>query len=136
MKLIKKFMHTETFSYLVFGGMTTVLNYVLFKIGLLYGFNYKISNLISITVSVIFAYIVNKIFVFKTRCANISLLFKEMYLFFVSRIFTSVLDYIGLIILVSLLKLNVIYSKLFIQAITVVLNYTLSKVVVYKKIES
>ena len=93
--------------------------------------DYKIGNLIAIISSKIFAYVANKKFVFKTKCATKAEWIKEAVRYIITRGFTALIDYFGVIFLVEVFHLNESYVKYFVLLIVVVLNYILGKNAVF-----
>ena len=67
-ELIEK--HKELIKYLIIGVLTTVINYIVFVIATALKIDMHISNIIAWFVSVIFAYITNKLFVFESKALN------------------------------------------------------------------
>lgn len=120
----------ELISYVIFGVATTAVNIGLYQIFLLF-VDYKISNLIAIIGAKIFAYLVNKIFVFRTKCGGIRELFGEIIRFVLARGFTGLMDYFGLIFLVEVMQYDESYSKYAIQIIVIALNYVFGKKMVF-----
>lgn len=120
----------ELILYGIFGVGTTVANILVYQ-GLLLFLDYKISNLIAIIVTKILAYLVNKLFVFCSHCSNVGELIKEVVTFVITRGFTGVLDYFGVIFLVEVLSCNPVYSKYFLQVLVIVLNYFFGKKTVF-----
>ena len=90
----------------------------------------QIANIISWICSVTFAYFTNRIYVFKTK-EKIS--FKEGINFYLSRVSTLLLDMLMMYIFVSVMKFDDKVIKLIVQIIVIVLNYVLSKFIVFKK---
>lgn len=124
----------EIFSYLFFGGLTFLVNCVTYFLFLrIFGMNYLISNLISWIISVLFAYITNKLWVFQTRNKTYSETLKELFLFFAARIITLGLDMGSLSFCLEILKTNNIIAKFVSQFIVIVSNYAFSKLVIFKK---
>jgi len=121
----------ELFIYGIWGLLTTVLNFFVYRILLAWAVDYRISNLIALVVTKLAAYFVNKNFVFHTKCASISELCREFLRFVASRGITGLIDYFGLIILVELFSANEIYSKYFISLAVIILNYIFSKKVIF-----
>lgn len=120
----------ELFWYVVFGVLTTVVNilaYLLFA--RIFNVNYIYSNIIAWFLSVLFAYITNRIWVFESKSSNI---IKEASYFFAGRIFSGVLDTGLMYVFIDLLSFGDEFSKIIIQAIVVIVNYVLSKYVVFK----
>lgn len=120
----------ELILYVVFGVLTTVVNilaYVVFAKFL--NVDYIISNIIAWFLSVLFAYITNRIWVFESKSSNI---LKEISLFFGGRLFSGVVDTSLLYLMVDILLIGDFVSKVVTQVIVVILNYVISKVVVFK----
>lgn len=120
----------ELFLYVVFGTLTTIVNIVVYFALEYVGVNYIISNIIAWFLSVLFAYVTNRIWVFESKSPNIM---KEMVLFFSGRIFTGVLDTALLYLFVDILTLGNTFSKIAVEIIIIILNYLLSKLIVFKE---
>lgn len=124
----------EMFSYLFFGGLTFLVNFVTYFLFLkVFGVNYLISNLISWVISVLFAYITNKLWVFQARNKTYSETLKELFLFFAARIITLGLDMGSLSFCLEILKTNNFIAKFVSQFIVIISNYGFSKLVIFKK---
>ena len=70
MSALKRFYqkNEEVLSYLIFGGLTTLVNIIVFFLfDSVLGIQYLIANAISIGVSILFAFFTNKKFVFKSE---------------------------------------------------------------------
>ncbi|RAP51670.1 MAG: hypothetical protein BZ133_02490 [Methanosphaera sp. SHI613] len=120
----------ELVLYVVFGVLTTVVNilvYVVFAKFL--NVDYIISNIIAWFLSVLFAYITNRIWVFESRSSDI---IKEISLFFGGRLFSGIVDTGLLYVMVDILTIGDFISKITTQIIVVILNYVISKLVVFK----
>ena len=130
--MLSKVINKETILYTVFGILTSVLNVLLFQILLFLNFEYKVSNLISLVVVKITAYICNKNFVFTSKCPNLVSLYKEILRFIIARGSTMLIDFFGLIIMVDFINFSKLPSKIFITILVVVLNYIIGKKHVFK----
>lgn len=120
----------EILLYLIFGVLTTVVNIVVYYISAeLLDIHYLISNALAWVLSVLFAYITNRKYVFNSHNKNV---IKEMISFFGSRLATGVLDMALMWVLVNNHLLNDMISKVVVNVIVIVLNYVLSKLVVFK----
>ncbi|NLM04256.1 MAG: GtrA family protein [Clostridiales bacterium] len=117
-------------SYLVFGVLTTVVNLVIYKLLLDMGVHYTICTTIAFVVAVLVAFYTNRKWVFSSSNPNRDV-FKEMIKFLAVRIGTYLFDLIGLIILVQFVNMDEFISKLIVNVGVVVLNYILSKWVVF-----
>ena len=77
----------ELIAYVFFGVLTTIVNFITyFLFASVFGINYLISNIIAWFVSVLFAYITNRIWVFESKDDNI---IKEALLFYGGRVFSG-----------------------------------------------
>ena len=118
--------------YLFFGGVTTVINIVVFFIlNTLLHINYQISNVIAWILCVIVAYITNKIWVFESKTTNKKDLLKETISFLLARVLTLAMEFILLYILVEKIGVIEIISKILVNVIVIVSNYFLSKLVIF-----
>ncbi len=120
----------ELVLYVVFGAFTFFVNLIsYFFFADLLGINYLVSNAIAWFLSVLFAYVTNRIWVFESKSPNI---LKEMSLFFGGRIFSGVVDMFLMYAFIDLLVFDSTISKIVVQVIVIVLNYIFSKLIVFK----
>ncbi|WP_296873934.1 GtrA family protein [uncultured Methanobrevibacter sp.] len=120
----------ELMMYFIFGVLTTVVNFVVYLLFARFlNVNYLISNVLAWFFSVLFAYVTNRIWVFESKNSNI---LKEMSLFFGGRIFSGVVDTALMYLLIGILAVGDVISKIIIQVIVVILNYVISKIIVFK----
>lgn len=131
--LYKKY--EELINYLIVGVLTTLVSLLTYYILVFTVLNpenaleLQIANIISWICSVAFAYITNRIFVFKSKAKKV---FKEMISFVNSRILTLLLDMGTMFLMVTCIGINDKISKLIVQIIVIVLNYVFSKIFVFK----
>lgn len=118
--------------YLIFGVITTLVNLVIFKLLIDQGIHYTISTTIAFVVAVTVAFGTNRTWVFRSQSRGIKAIFREMTSFFSVRILTYFVDIIGLVLLIELLHLDEFVSKIIINVLVVVLNYLLSRFVVFQ----
>ena len=117
--------------YLFFGVLTTIVNIVTYIFFSEFcGINYLISNIIAWFISVVFAYVTNRKWVFESKSNKI---LKEFTLFLGGRASSGVMDTALLFIAVDLLNFNDLISKIAIGIIIVIVNYIFSKYIVFKK---
>ncbi len=125
------YQYKEIINYLIFGVLTTVVNFVTYFIcSDLMHIQYLISNLIAWFLSVLFAYVTNRRYVFESKSESVV---SEMIKFFGSRMTTGVLDMFFMWLLISIFCLHEMFSKIFVNVLVVIANYILSKLVVFKK---
>lgn len=137
MKKIKELylQYKEVINYLFFGGCSTLVNLVSFGICFsLFKINDLWSQVIAWVVAVIFAYVTNKLFVFEAKANTKKDFIKEMMSFMLGRVFTLVLCDITIYALMTrVLNINEYITKIVTQVLVVVLNYAISKLIVFKK---
>ena len=88
-----------------------------------------LSNAIAWIISVLFAFITNKLFVFESK-GNV---LKESISFFIVRLISLGLDMLCMYLLISVLSTNELLSKIITNVIVIILNYVFSKIFVFKK---
>lgn len=131
-RLYKKY--REIINYLFFGVLTTLISvgsyYVL---GLLWDLTNNIlfilANVTSWILAVIFAYITNKKYVFQSDSKKIFEFFKFVF----SRVFTLLMEVVGMYLLVKVIKIDNMIAKIMMQFLVIVSNYIISKVLVFKR---
>lgn len=128
--------YKEIINYLIFGVLTTIISLLTYYLLVLTILNpdmaleLQIANIISWLVSVTFAYITNRKYVFNSKNKNIK---KEITKFYSSRITTLIIDMFLMFIFVSIFNFNDKIIKLIVQVIIIILNYLLSKLLVFKE---
>ena len=135
--------YKEIIVYLIVGVLTTIVSWAcMFFVNIVIFGNplhpTSIQNFILSFVNwsagVAFAYPTNRIFVFESKTKTIKEFLKEMISFFLARVLSGILCDVGTFaVMVRVFKINDIFSKIVTQVMVVILNYILSKFVVFKK---
>lgn len=134
MNNIRNNLNTEVVLYIIFGALTTVINFVVYVLcSELLVFSVVGSNIIAWIISVLFAYITNKRVVFQSEINGFLPVAKECMRFFAGRITTLVFETVFMLITVNLFLWPNLIMKILITIIVVVLNYVISKLMVFKK---
>ena len=123
--LLRRFprlVNRETVSYIVFGGSATPLLTTL-------------NNTIAWVLSVLFAYVVNKLFVFQSKTDSRTAAWREFGLFIGARIFSYVVDVACMVLMVNLLGINEALSKVVSNIFVMIMNYFFSRWIIFKKKE-
>ena len=132
-KIKNIFFNKEAFMYLIFGVLTTAVDYI---VALLCfrgaGFGEITSNNIAWLVSVAFAYITNKLFVFESKSFQGRVLFKEIVSFLSARIITLIMADI-IIWGASELNTDFLTAKIVSSVVVIVANYIFSKLIIFRK---
>ena len=150
MDKLKKLLNRETILYIVFGVATTVVNYIVFHI--LYNVlwdqsNSLVANAAAFVAAVIFAFVVNKLFVFESKSWSTATLKREIPSFLAGRIGSFGIEEAGLFLAEKVLKLGGVVAitlgttqldwitliKVALSFIVVILNYVFCKLFVFKK---
>lgn len=124
----------EILSYIFFGGATTVVNIAVFSLfHYLFGINYVLANGVAWFVSVVFAFVTNKIWVFQSKSDSLQHLLWEFVKFMFYRILSLGIDMGALVLVVDIFHWPVFIGKLISQVLVVVVNYIFSKLFIFKK---
>lgn len=162
METIKKYYtkYEEIIKYLFWGVMTTIVNFATFYIlitilgtkegswnalvtdihkfveiigNIETSFGGNICNIIAVIISILFAYVTNRKFVFKDKAHGRKAIIKEMSSFFACRLFTMIVDTAIYWIGCTALKFPALIVKLISQVVITILNYIFSKTIVFSK---
>jgi putative flippase GtrA len=126
--------HWDILSYLFFGGLTTVVNYLVYlPCYNLLNLSAAVSNAIAWAVAVAFAYLTNKPFVFRSHDWSMKTVVPELTKFVTCRIGSGLLETGILFLCVDLLQFNGNVWKLITSVLVVILNYIASKLLVFKR---
>ena len=120
--------------YLVFGVLTTGVNYIVYlPCYNILGLSASVSNAIAWVVSVAFAFVPKKPFVFRSYDWSAKVVLPELAKFLGCRIGSGVLETAILFVTVDLLKWDGNLWKIVTSVLVVILNYVGSKLLVFRK---
>lgn len=131
--------HREALLYVVFGGFTTLVSWATYALFVWFGIDPNISNILSWVCGVLFAFAVNKWFVFSCRSTVPKVVLKELGSFFSARIFTGIIAFVLFPILVAAgldgnpLGVEQFEAKIVTSLIEIVLNWIFSKYLIFTK---
>lgn len=139
--------HKLLLDYMKWGSLTTVVSWVSFSICSLFFTAImtnpitaaSVSNIISWICVIVFAFITNKLWVFKSKSFNKKVLFPEFIKFFLTRLATGILEMIAVPVLMksgidqTILGINGMLSKIIVTVAVIVLNYIFARIFVFKK---
>ena len=127
--------YKELIIYGVFGLCTTLVNFVTYKLfNMLLGVEYYlVSNIVAWFISVVFAYVTNKPFVFHSHDWSAQTVVPELGKFVGSRIASGGLETLFIFLTVDCLHWNGNIMKLLTSILVVILNYVASKLLVFRK---
>lgn len=132
-RIRERLFNKEVISYFIFGVLTTLVDWVSYLM-LRQPAGYKMATILSQFFAILFAYVTNKIFVFENHDFHFRHLLREAVSFFACRLFTAVFTYVAMVVMVDGLGIRQdILCKVVVSAISLILNYVFSKLVIFRK---
>lgn len=129
--------HYDVLSYLFFGGLTTLVNYLVYLPCYNYlRFSASVSNVIAWAAAVAFAFLTNKPFVFKSHDWSAKVVLPELVKFVGCRVGSGLLETAILFVTVDCLRWNGNIIKLIVSVLVVIVNYFGSKLLVFRRRET
>lgn len=148
---VEKLLSYEIISYLVFGVLTTVVNFTVYMaVGALVGDGYEekilfsvgsfdigwvlLINAIAWVAAVLFSFVTNKLFVFESTSWKGKTVLKEITAFFGARILSFLIfEELIFALLINILGIHHLISKLAVSVFVIIFNYVASKLVIFRK---
>ena len=132
--------YRELIVYFITGCLTTLVNWAAYALFVrIFGWNVAVSNALAWVVAVIFAYVTNKLWVFRSFNWEIRFVLREALLFVSARILTGIFEIVSVPLLVNLgldqplLGVKGMWAKVLVSVVVMVLNYVFSKLIVFRK---
>ena len=132
--------HREIVNYLLFGAATTAVSWICYALGVgALGMGVNGGNVFSWVCSVAFAFVTNKLWVFDSKSWVWPAWLKEAVAFVGGRVFTGLLELVGLPLLIrlgldqTLLGVEGFAAKVVTTIVVIILNYFLSKFIAFRK---
>ena len=122
--------YEELVNYLISGVLGVVVSISSYWLCRQVGFDIVVSNSVSWVIAVIFMYILNRVFVFKSKSEKIA---KEFLSFALARVFTLLLETAVIFLVVDVFSGNDMVGKVLGQIVVIITNYILSKFIIFKK---
>lgn len=141
-------MSGEVVRYIIFGLLTTAVNFIVyFTVTAVFGdHTYLAANVAAWVVAVAFAYVTNKLFVFDSKSWDKSAVVRELGAFVSARVFSLLVEEAGLYVMIGIWRFDRFVIdlavmqigggtivKLFMQFVVIVMNYVFSKLVIFRK---
>ncbi|MBJ7647675.1 GtrA family protein [Weissella confusa] len=118
--------------YGIFGVTTTIINVVSYALLLFIGINVQIAVVVSWLLAVIVAYFTNRVWVFNSGAVTKLELLREFISFMLARLATLVVEMVIIWFGVQLLNQDPIVWKIIDNIVVIILNYIISKLIVFK----
>ncbi len=134
MDLIKKY--KEIILYIFFGGLTTLVNIVVYAVATR-GFHIEVigASVWAWFLSVVFAYITNRVWVFESKTNTLGGIVNEILGFFGCRLFSGALDIFLMWFFVDVVKAPDLMIKILSNILVIIINYIAGKFWIFKKRE-
>lgn len=129
--LIKKVINRETIAYCIAGALTTIVNFVSYEGLYDLGVPNLTANALAWVIAVVFAYIVNKWNVFRSRSNNVKDEAAKVSKFFGARIITLLIEQTGMYLFTERIPFNRLLVKACLAVIVIILNYVFSKLYIF-----
>lgn len=121
-------------NYIIFGALTTLVNFIAYFVSLrVFGISNVPSNIIAWIISVIFAFVVNKLFVFDSKSLESKLVIFELVSFVSVRLLTGVIETLIMYIGVDVLKKDELVFKIIASVIVLLSNYIGSVMFIFRR---
>ena len=124
--------YKEQLLYLFFGALTTFLNIGVFALFVRY-MDALAANVIAWIIAVLFAYVTNHIWVFRSKVKGTAGIGKEAAEFFLGRLATLGLEELMIWLGIDVFGFATIPVKIVTQIAVIVANYLISKLIVFRK---
>lgn len=131
--------HGEAIRYIFFGGLNVIVTWVSYAALVLAGIDPVLSNAASWVIGVVFAFIVNKLYVFGSKSLTFGVVARELVTFFGARIITGLIAIFGFPVLYdmglnqSFMGVDGFIAKITVSVIEIALNYVFSKYYIFRK---
>ena len=136
-KIWEKCVNYETVSYLICGVLTTAVDFAVYTVLRNVDVGVGVSQALSWLAAVLFAYVVNKLIVFRNYNMRPSYLAREVGTFVAARAFSGVVTWVLMVVMVRLGGdrgfIYELFCKFTSSVINMVLNYVFSKLWIFKK---
>jgi putative flippase GtrA len=132
--ILNKLTTYEAVIYIFFGAVTTLVNwasYLLVKQALLQ--STAVATTVAWVIAVLFAYFVNKKYVFKSHQDTIRALLWEFALFIIARLLSFAFDLAFMVVTVDYLHFADGLAKILSNVFVLIMNYFASKIIIFKK---
>ncbi len=134
--------YRELVVYFVTGVLTTLVNWAVYALCVqLAGWSVAVSNAVAWIAAVLFAYVTNKLWVFRSFNWEIRFVLREAALFISARILTGIFEIVSVPLLVklglsqTLFGVKGMWAKVLVSVVVMILNYVFSKLIVFRKKE-
>ena len=125
--------YREIILYLIFGGLTTLVNFVIYAGCRFFNIDEIAATVIAWIGAVLFAYLTNRGLVFQSQVRGAKAVIVEITAFYGARVFSLLVDVGIKFLMIKIMGINEWIVLVVSQVVVIVLNYILSKLIVFRK---
>lgn len=126
--------HRDILLYLIFGALTTAVNFLIYiPLHHVLGWSAASSNVLAWIAAVVFAFLTNKPFVFRSHDWSRTVVLPEFTKFVGSRILSGLLETAWVVLTVDFLHWHGVIMKIIASVFVIIFNYVASRWVVFSR---
>lgn len=126
--------YREQILYIAFGALTTAVSILVYALfAELLSVDELIANVLSWLIAVMFAFVTNRIWVFRSEEKGRTAILRQMLTFYGGRVVTLLIEEFILWLFVKQLDFNGLAVKTAAQIAVIVLNYIISKLLIFRR---
>lgn len=123
----------ELLRYIVIGVCTTAVNYVVYLLARAVDLHYMAATVLASVVAILFAYVANKLYVFRSHTDSLKAFAVEFFNFVLMRVISLGANAVLMKWLVEGVRIDDRLAQILVQFIVVALNYVFSKLYIFKE---
>lgn len=123
----------ELLRYIVIGVCTTAVNYVVYLLARAVDLHYMAATVLASVVAILFAYVANKLYVFRSHTDSLKAFAVEFFNFVLMRVISLGANAVLMKWLVDGVHIDDRLAQILVQFIVVALNYVFSKLYIFKE---
>lgn len=124
---------SQVLRYIFSGGLTTLVNLATFWAARrLLSLPLTAANILSVSAAILFAYVINAAFVFRSHRESLMERLEEFVRFVGGRLLTMAIEVGGVWVMVEALHMGDMVAKVLTQFVVLVLNYVISRFLVFR----
>lgn len=123
----------ELLRYIVIGVCTTAVNYVVYLLARAVDLHYMAATVLASVVAILFAYVANKLYVFRSHTDSLKAFAVEFFNFVLMRVISLGANAVLMKWLVEGVHIDDRLAQILVQFIVVALNYVFSKLYIFRE---
>ena len=123
----------ELLRYIVIGVCTTAVNYVVYLLARAVDLHYMAATVLASVVAILFAYVANKLYVFRSHTDSLKAFAVEFFNFVLMRVISLGANAVLMKWMVEGVHIDDRLAQILVQFIVVALNYVFSKLYIFRE---